>query len=130
MSESARGRLKSDGMGVVEVLIAIVLFSVATMMGGRFIVYFIQQVSVSETRAQATEFALEELEQVRFSPYEEILPIAAAPVPEDPNYIRRVDVVEVGADDPTALYNYRIITVTVSPPGDLNAVRVTTAVSP
>ena len=130
MIESERGRLKSDGMGVLEVLIAIILFSVATLMGGRFIVQFIHQVGVAETRAQATEFALEELEQVRLSPYDEILSIAAAPVPEDPNYTRQVDVVEVGAEDPTARYNYRMITVTVSPPGDLDAVRVTTAVSP
>ncbi len=129
MSDRSR-ILSADGLGLLEVLIAIVLFTVAMLMGGRFVVGFIHQVGVSEVRAQATEFAVEELERVRLLPYEDIAAIPPAPVPDEPAYTRKVDVAEVGAENPTALYNYRTITVTVTPPGGLEPVSVSTAVAP
>ena len=119
-----------EGIGVLEVLVALILFSVAALMGGRFIVQFVHQVGVSEARAQATEFAVAELERVRLLPYEDVAATEAVPVPEEPGYTRSVEVSAIGDDDPTALYNYRTITVTVNPPGALDPVSVSTAVSP
>ncbi len=127
---SPRGLSARDGISLVELMIAVMIFTVASLIGGRFVVQFIHQVGVSEARALATEFAVEELERVKLRPYEDIGPIAAGPIPADPSYRRGVAVTEVGEDDPTALYSYRMITVTVSPPGNLDPVRVSTAVSP
>lgn len=122
--------LRVEGVGVLEVLVALIVFSVAALIGGRFIVQFVHQVGVSEARAQATEFAVKELERVRTLAYEDVTASEAEPVPEEPGYTRAVEVSAVGDDDPTALYNYRTITVTVNPPGALDPVSVSTAVSP
>ncbi len=127
---SPRGLSARDGISLVELMMAVMIFTVASLIGGRFVVQFIHQVSVSEARALATEFALEELERVKLRPYEDIGPIATGPIPADPSYTRGVAVTEIGENDPTALYSYRMITVTVSPPGNLDPVRVSTAVSP
>ena len=83
---------------------------------------------VSETRALATELAIEEMERVRLLPYEEIVAAEPAPVPESPDYIRSVSVAIVG-ESPEALYAYRLITVTVEPPAGLPAVSISTAVA-
>lgn len=112
----------------MEVLIAIVLFAVAVGVAGRSVVAFVGQVAVSEVRAQALEFAVQELERVRLLPYEEIVPRAAQPVPEAPGFMRSVGVSVLGSD-PNDLYAYRLITVTVVPPAGLEPVSVSTAVS-
>lgn len=115
-------------MTLLEVLIALVLFSTAMLIGGRTILGFVHQVSVSETRALATELAMEEMERVRLMPYEELRSTEPAPVPQEPNYTRAVSVAIVG-QDPESLYAYRLITVTVEPPAGLDPVRVSTAIA-
>lgn len=120
-----RGR---EGFTLVEVLIAVVLFATAMLIGARSIVEFVQQVSVSEVRAQAAEFAMEEMERVRLLPYEEILSVPPAPVPEAPQYVRSVSVTVFGTD-PAEVYAYRLITVTVQPPAELEPVWLSTAVA-
>lgn len=107
---------------------AVVLFTVALLIGGRSIVEFVHQVGVSETRAQAIEFAMAEMERVRLLPYEQITAIPPAPVPDAPEYKRSVDIVVFGSD-PSEVYAYRLVTVTVQPPGGLDPVRVSTAVA-
>jgi prepilin-type N-terminal cleavage/methylation domain-containing protein len=117
-----------DGFTLIELMVAVMLFTGAMLIGGRTIVEFIHQVGVSEVRAQATEFALEEMERVRLLPYERITSIGSAPVPEAPDYMRAVDVAVVGAD-PSDVYAYRVITVTVEPPAGLDPVRISSAVA-
>ena len=116
------------GFTLVELLIAVVLFATAMLIGGRSILEFVRQVSVSEVRELAAEFAMEELERVKLLPYEQINSVPATPVPEAPEYIRTVAVAVFGTD-PAALYGYRLITVTVQPPAELEAVRLSTAVA-
>ncbi|UCC48445.1 MAG: hypothetical protein JSV41_13450 [Gemmatimonadota bacterium] len=118
----------TDGLSLLEILVAVVLFTTALLIGGRSIVEFVHQVGVSEARAQATEFAVAEMERVRLLPYERITAIPPAPVPEAPGYVRSVDVAVFGAD-PSDVYAYRLVTVTVQPPGGLDPVRVSTAVA-
>jgi hypothetical protein len=108
--------------------VAIVLFAVAILAGGRVIVEYVRQVGLSEVEVQATEFALQELERVRLLPYEDIVSLAPAPVPVAPRYTRSLDVTVVGSD-PEALYAYRLVTVTVEPPSGLEPVSISTAVS-
>lgn len=117
------------GFTLVELMVAVLLITVAMLMGGRFIVTQLQQVSLSESRAQAAEFATETAERVAQLPFDSIQSVAATPVPEAPAYLRSVDVRDVGGG-PTDLYYYRVVTVTVTPPGKLPAVSVTTAVAP
>ena len=88
----------------------------------------VHQVGVSEVRAQAAQFAMQELERVRLQPVADIASIAAAPVAAAPEYTRSVEVAIVGSD-PSALYGYRLITVTVQPPAGLEPVQVSTAVA-
>ncbi|MGD2151634.1 MAG: hypothetical protein PVG79_00110 [Gemmatimonadales bacterium] len=113
---------------MLEVLIAIVLFTVAILVSGRVIVEFVHQAGISEVQAQAVEFAMQELERVRLLPYDEIVSRSAAPVPEAPQFRRRVDVAVFG-EDLEELYAYRLITVTVEPPRGLRPVGVSTAVA-
>ena len=117
-----------DGFTVLEVLIALALFTVAMLFGGRAIVGFVHQVGLSEARAQATEFALEELERVRLLPYEDIVAVGPASVPAAPGYTRSVNVAVIGSQ-PEELYAYRVITVTVEPPSGVAPVSVSTAVA-
>lgn len=117
-----------SGFTLLEVLVAIVLFAVAILAGGRVIVEYVRQVGLSEVEVQATEFAMQELERVRLLPYEDIVSLAPAPVPVAPRYTRSLDVTVVGSD-PEALYAYRLVTVTVEPPSGLEPVSISTAVS-
>jgi len=121
-------RPSEGGLTLLEILVAIVLFTVAILIGGRSIVEFIHQVGVSEARSQATEFAMEEMERISLLSYEDITPASPAPVPEAPDYIRSVDVTVFGSD-PSELYAYRLITVTVQPPAGLDPVKISTAVA-
>lgn len=116
------------GLTILEILVAVILFTVAVAVGGRYVVGYVHQVGVSEARAQATEFALEEMERVRLLPYADIASVAPAPVPEAPEFTRSVEVAAVG-NDPSAIYAYRLITVRVEPPGQIEPVNVTTAVA-
>lgn len=126
---SARQALRdTKGLGLLELLIAVVLFTTAMLIGGRSIVDMVHQVSVSEVRAQAAQFAMQEMERVRLQPFADIASIATAPVPTAPKYSRSVKVAIVG-NDPSALYGYRLITVTVQPPAGLKPVKVSTAVA-
>ena len=118
----------SDGLTLLEILVAVVLFTVAMLIGGRSVVGFVHQVAVSEVSAQASQFAMEELERLRLLPYDEITSTAAAPVPEAPEYTRAVDVAVVGSN-PSERYAYRMITVTVQPPADAEPVTVSSAVA-
>lgn len=127
-TSNVAGISRTEGLTVLEVLVAVVLFTVAVLVGGKFIVAFVHQVAISEVRAQATEFAIGEMERIRLLPYDDITPINTAPVPEAPEYTRSVAVTTVGAD-PASLYAYRLITVTVDPPGQMDPVSVTTAVA-
>ena len=86
------------GFTLVELLIAVVLFATAMLIGGRSILEFVRQVSVSEVRELAAEFAMEELERVKLLPYEQINSVPATPVPEAPEYIRTVAVAVFGTD--------------------------------
>lgn len=116
-----------DGFTLIELLVAVVLFAGAMMIAGRTVVGFVHDVGVSEARAQAMEFALEEMERVQLLPYDQIAASGPEAVPEAPEYERRVDVRTEG-NDPSALYGYRVITVTVEPPSGLQPVSVTIAV--
>ncbi len=116
------------GFSLLSVLVAIVLFAVALLAGGRSIAQSVHQVGLSETHAQAREFAIEEMERIRLLLYEDIVSLATAPVPEAPRYLRSVDVAIVGAE-PEELYAYRLITVTVQPPADLPPVSISSAVA-
>ncbi len=120
----------TDGLTLLELLVAVVIFTVAMLLGSRLIVGYLHQVAVSEIRAQATEFAVEELERVRLQPYQEIASVPRAPVPESPDYNRSVDVATVGGGEKTAVYDYRVVTVTIEPPGGQEPVRVSTSVAP
>jgi Tfp pilus assembly protein PilV len=128
LTSRSRHVSSTHGLSLLEILVAVVLFTVALLIGGRSIVSFVHQVGVSEARAQATEFAMAEMERVRLLPYERITSIPPAPVPEAPEYVRSVDVAVFRAD-PSDLYAYRLVTVTVQPPGGLDAVRISTAVA-
>jgi type II secretory pathway pseudopilin PulG len=127
-TERAARPVATAGTTLVELLIAVVIFAVAVAVAGRSIVGFVGQVAVSELRAQALEFAVQELERVRLLPYEEIVARAAQPVPEAPGFTRSVAVSVTGLD-PSDLYAYRLITVTVVPPAGAGPVSVSTAVS-
>ncbi len=118
----------TDGLTLLEILVAVILFTTAMLIGASSIVDFVRQAGFSEVRAQAAEFALQEMERVKLKPYEGIVAIAPAPVPEAPEFIRAVDVAITGTD-PADLYAYRIITVTVTPPAGIDPVRVSTAVA-
>ncbi len=126
-SEAALSR--RSGVTLIEVMVSIVIFAIAIMVTGRFIVQFIGQTGVSEAEAQATEFALEELERVKLLPYDEIVDRGPEAVPEAPGYTREVTVRSVG-DSATSVYMYRMVTVTVDPPGELQPVKLTSAVAP
>jgi Tfp pilus assembly protein PilV len=117
-----------SGFSLLSVLVAIVLFAVAFLAAGRSIAQSVHQVGLSETYAQAREFAIEEMERIRLLPYEDIASLATAPIPEAPRYLRSVDVAIVGSD-PEELYAYRLITVTVQPPAELPPVRISSAVA-
>jgi prepilin-type N-terminal cleavage/methylation domain-containing protein len=118
----------TEGLTLIEVLVAVVLFATAMLLGARSIVGFVHQVAVSEVRVQAAEFALEEMERVKLLPYQEIVPTAPAPVPEAPDYVRSVDVAIHGTEA-ADLYGYRVVTVTVQPPAELEPVSMSTAVA-
>ncbi len=120
--------LAQRGFSLLEILVAIILFTVGILTAGRAIVEYVHQVGVSEVQAQAIEFAMAEMERVRLLPYEEIRSVPPAPVPEVPGYVRSVDVVESGTN-PEELYAYRLITVTVQPPSEMAPVRISTGVS-
>jgi prepilin-type N-terminal cleavage/methylation domain-containing protein len=118
----------TDGLTLLEVLVALVLFATAMLVGGRTIVGFVHQVGVSEARALANEYALQEMERVRLLPYDEVAAITAAPVPEAPQFTRSVDVKIVG-ESAEALYGYKLITVIVESPAAIDPVSVSTAIA-
>lgn len=119
----------SEGLTLIELLVAVVMISVVMLMGARFIVQQVQQVGVSEAQAQSYEYAMEELERTKLLPFDSIQAKSPAPVPEAPRYTRWTDVEDVGGGA-TDLYHYRVVTVTVEPPSDaVPPVEVTTAVA-
>ena len=123
-----RALFGADGLTLLEVLVALVLFATAMLVGGRTIIGFVHQVGVSETRALANEYALQEMERVRLLPYDQVAAISPAPVPEAPDYNRSVNVKIVG-ESPEALYGYKLITVTVESPAAIDPVSVSTAIA-
>ena len=127
-TERRAARYGTDGLTLLEVLVALVLFATAMLVGGRTIVGFIHQVGVSEARALANEYALQEMERVRLLPFDQIAAISPAPVPEAPEYRRSVEVKVIG-ESPEALYGYKLITVTVESPAGLDPVSVSTAIA-
>lgn len=126
-----RGRRVSgnEGLTLIELLVAVVMISVVMLMGARFIVQQVQQVSVSEAQAQAYEYAMEELERLKLLPFDSIQAKSTAPVPEAPQYRRSVAVQDIGGGM-TDVYYYRVVTVTVNTPSDaVPPVEVSTAVA-
>lgn len=118
-----------SGLTLIELMVATVLVGTAVLLAGRFIVEVVAQIGISETHAQATEYAMEETERIRLLPYDSIQAVARAPIPGAPEFYREVEVRDVGGGS-TDIYQYRVVTVTVEPPGGKTPVRVTTAVSP
>lgn len=118
------------GLTLLELLVAVVVFTLGVLIAGRFIVEFTHQIGVSEARAQATEFAIAQMERLKLMPYDAIAPVAPEPVPDAPKFTRRVEVREVGGG-PTDVYTFRLVTVIVDPPSQVAPpVQVTTAVAP
>ncbi len=117
-----------DGLTLVELLVSIIIFAVAINVAGRFIIQFAAQVGTSEAQAQAVEFALEELERMKLLPADSIVAKPAAPVPEDAQFMRSVDVRLVGGG-PVDVWAYQIITVRVAPPEGIGAVELSTAIA-
>jgi len=116
------------GLTLIELMVATVLIGTAVLLAGRFIVNVVGQIGLSETQAQATEYALQETERIRLLPYDSIRALPRTPVPGSSGFFREVAVRDVGGGL-TDLYEYRVVTVTVEPPGAGKPVRVTTAVS-
>ncbi len=116
------------GLTLIELMVAVVMIAVAMLLAGRVIVQVVQQVGVSESQAQASEFAVEELERIKLLDFDSIQASGPDPLPYAPAYSRTVEVRDVGGGA-TDVYDYRIVTVTVEPPGELRPVSLSTAVA-
>lgn len=118
----------TSGLTLIELMVATVLIAIAVLLAGRFIVDVVGQIGLSETQAQATEYALQETERLRLLPYDSVQAESREEVPGASGFFREVAVRDVGGGL-TDLYEYRVVTVTVESPGVGKPVRVTTAVA-
>lgn len=128
MRKMRRCTKRADGgFSLAEVLISLSLLSFALVSLGSFTVKFISLSAHTYARAQARSYAVEQLEQLRRQPYSEIETIPAGPIDGADGFTRAVTVTRVGG--PTAVEDYKIVTVEVRPPGGLTPVRITSAIT-
>ena len=115
------------GFSIVEVMIALGVFAIALVSLCGFLLKLNDVSGESYAQSLARSHAVEQLEEVRRQPYSQIQPESTVEIQGLAGFTRSVSVQRIGG--PTAIRDYKIITVDVQPPGDIAPVRLTTAIA-